>query len=159
MFVDAASSLSSERSNNPFGIKVGSATQHWIDEGKAVLGSKASDGGQFLIFKDEATANVAHDELLYNNPAYSGLTVDAAMKKWSGYGPATTDTTLNPDGTPASTDSSSTKTYEQTIWDKYNITPLHILQLFDPPFYLIFRHFYLLDAYIPVKNLLLFSFF
>ena len=112
-------------SNNPFGIKVGSATQHWIDEGKARLGSKASDGGQFLVFKDEATANAAHDELLYNNPAYSGLTVDAAMKQWSGYGPATTnatDTTTNPDGSTTSTNNTPDKSYQQTIWDKYDIS-------------------------------------
>lgn len=71
--------------NNPFGIKVGPATQHWIDEGKATIGSTAKDGGQFLRFNDENIANLAYQDLLYNSGIYSGLTVDEAMKKWSGY--------------------------------------------------------------------------
>jgi len=69
--------------NNPFGIKQGPATEHWIAEGKAKPGVEATDGGRFLEFNDENTALQAYGELLYG-PTYSNLTVDDAMKKWSG---------------------------------------------------------------------------
>ena len=73
--------------NNPFGIKQGGATQHWLDEGKAVLGSTSSEPGStpFLVFKDKATADAAYDALLYDSGVYAGKTVDQAMKLWSNY--------------------------------------------------------------------------
>lgn len=108
--------------NNPYGIKLGSATKHWVDEGLARVGSNASDGGQFLVFKDPATAEKAHDELLYDNPLYSGLTVDAALKKWSGYGPSSS--TADTSSETGDTSTTPSKSYSQTIWDKYNITQL-----------------------------------
>lgn len=70
--------------NNPFGIKQGGATQKWVDQGLAVVGGEAKDGGKFLIFKDAPTAQAAYEDLLYNSGVYSGLTVDEAMHKWSG---------------------------------------------------------------------------
>ena len=69
--------------NNPFGIKVGTSTKHWVNEGKAKLGPVALDGGQFLIFNDSKSADEAYNELLYG-PNYSDLTVDSALRKWSG---------------------------------------------------------------------------
>ena len=73
-------------SNNPFGIKYGGATKHWVTEGKATLGSKALDGGVFLNFKDKETANQAYEELLYDSRVYRGLTVHEAMRVWTGHG-------------------------------------------------------------------------
>jgi len=70
--------------NNPLNIKLGGATQQWLQQG-ATLGSQAKDGGQFLKFQNPQQGFVAGMQLL-QSPVYSGLTVDAAMKKWSGGG-------------------------------------------------------------------------
>lgn len=67
--------------NNMYGIKQGSLTQHWLDEGLALPGNPGKDGGTFLVFKDQATEEAARNELLASS-LYSGLTVDEAMKLW-----------------------------------------------------------------------------
>jgi len=74
--------------NNPLNIKIGKATQHWIDEGLAVPGSMAKDGGQFLKFKTPEIGKRAAEELLFKSGVYSNLTVEQAARKWSnkGYG-------------------------------------------------------------------------
>lgn len=76
-----------ERHNNPLNIKVGPATQHWVDEGLAEVGEPAKDGGNFLRFKSPLTGLRAGQELL-SGPRYNNLSVDEAMKAWSnkGYG-------------------------------------------------------------------------
>lgn len=133
--------------NNPYGIKAGSLTNHWVDEGLAVIGGKASDGGNFLIFKDPQTADMAYDELLYG-PAYSSLTLDQAMKKWSGYGPAKTGSistdysNLNNAATGAVKDNIGAgmfaynnnklpkpTAYDETIWNRYNIDTIRDKEL------------------------------
>ncbi len=74
--------------NNPFNIKVGTDTQAYITDGSASVGSTATDGGNFLKFKDRTAAVNAAQKLLFSSGVYKGLTVDAALKKWSnnGYG-------------------------------------------------------------------------
>lgn len=74
--------------NNPFNIKVGSETQQYIASGKASVGSTATDGGNFLKFNSRNDAVTAAQGLLFSSGVYKGLTVDAALKKWSnnGYG-------------------------------------------------------------------------
>jgi hypothetical protein len=76
-----------QRMNNPYNIKRGPGTEHWIDKGLAEPGEKAEDGGQFLKFKDPSYGEQAGLELL-QGPGYRNLTVDAALKRWSnnGYG-------------------------------------------------------------------------
>lgn len=69
--------------NNPFNIKVGSETQQYITDGSATVGSAATDGGNFLAFKDRNSAVTAAQKLLFSSGVYKGLTVDAALKKWS----------------------------------------------------------------------------
>lgn len=74
--------------NNPFNMKVGDQTQQYITNGQASVGRAAPDGGNFLTFKDRNSAITAAQGLLFNSGVYKGLTVDAALKKWSnnGYG-------------------------------------------------------------------------
>lgn len=76
-----------QRHNNPYNIKYGPATKHWVDEGLATVGEKAQDGGQFMKFQDAQVGERAGRELL-QGPGYRDLTVDAALKRWSnnGYG-------------------------------------------------------------------------
>ena len=87
LFTAQAAREGSTLPGNPWGIKLGGLTKHWVDEGLAKINpNKAKDGGQFLIFKDEATANAARDEMLFGGKSiYTGKTVDAAMKLWSNY--------------------------------------------------------------------------
>src|SRR5437667_3482135 len=75
------------RNNNPLNLKYGEATRHWVDEGHAELGDKATDGGQFLKFKTPEEGFTAARELL-SSPHYSGLSVNDELHKWSnkGYG-------------------------------------------------------------------------
>lgn len=80
--------ISTADMNNPFNIKVGSDTQQYIQQGTASVGRAAPDGGNFLTFKDRNTGVSAAQNLLFSSGVYKGLTVDAALKKWSnnGYG-------------------------------------------------------------------------
>lgn len=74
------------RNNNPLNIKLGGRTKHWVDEGLATVeASPAQDGGNFLVFKDAETGLKAAEELIKSD-IYSGLSLDAALKKWSGGG-------------------------------------------------------------------------
>jgi hypothetical protein len=68
-------------------VKRGAATEYLIKEGSAELGEAASDGGNFLRFKDARTGMLAAERLL-TGPLYNNLTIDAALRKWSnnGYG-------------------------------------------------------------------------
>ena len=76
-----------QRMNNPYNIKLGRGTQHWVDEGLAEVGETAQDGRKFIKFNDPQVGERAGLELL-QGPGYRELTVDAAMKRWSnnGYG-------------------------------------------------------------------------
>ena len=80
--------ISTSSMNNPFNMKVGPATQSYITGGQASVGRAAPDGGNFLTFKDRNAAIDAAKSLLFSSGVYKGLTVDAALKKWSnsGYG-------------------------------------------------------------------------
>lgn len=74
------------RNNNPLNIKLGSATKHWVDSGLATVDkSAATDGGNFLVFKDAATGLQAAEELIRSG-VYSNLDLNSALKKWSGGG-------------------------------------------------------------------------
>lgn len=74
------------RNNNPLNIKLGARTKHWVDEGLATVEKAAAeDGGNFLVFKDAETGLKAAEELIKSD-LYSGLSLDAALKKWSGGG-------------------------------------------------------------------------
>src|SRR5438876_12456469 len=86
MFIEPRKTLPT-RNNNPLNLKYGEATRHWVDEGHAELGDKATDGGQFLKFKTPEEGFTAARELL-SSPHYSGLSVNDALHKWSnqGYG-------------------------------------------------------------------------
>jgi hypothetical protein len=72
------------RTNNPGNIKWGSFAK---SQGGVDSGIQASDGGTFAMFPDYTAGRTAQINLLQNS-AYSPLTVDAAMKRWSnnGYG-------------------------------------------------------------------------
>jgi hypothetical protein len=74
-----------QRHNNPYNVKRGAATEHWIEQGLAEPGDKATDGGQFLRFKDPKIGAQAGRELLLG-AGYRDLTVEDAMRKWSGKG-------------------------------------------------------------------------
>ena len=73
-----------QRNNNPLNIKMGGYTANapgitGIDQ------IAASDGGNFLIFNSpEAGFNAA--KMLLKSDLYSTLTVDQALRKWSGSG-------------------------------------------------------------------------
>lgn len=75
--------ISTADMNNPFNIKAGGQTTQYIDQGKASMGRAAPDGGNFLTFKDRNDAVSAAQDLLFKSGVYKGLTVDAALKKWS----------------------------------------------------------------------------
>ena len=76
-----------QRNKNPMNIKYGGATRHWVDEGLATIeGNQAADGGHFLVFKSLEDGIAAAAELLFDSGVYSNLTVNDAMKKWSGNG-------------------------------------------------------------------------
>ena len=83
-------STRADLNNNPTNIKVPSggiaeAQQRYGDPGATVDPTPALDGGSFIKFSSpEAGANAT--TTLLKSPVYSGLTVDAAMKKWSGGG-------------------------------------------------------------------------
>lgn len=80
--------ISTASMNNPFNMKVGPATQQYISNGDASVGRAATDGGNFLTFKDRNSAINAAKSLLFSSGTYKGLSVDQALKKWSnnGYG-------------------------------------------------------------------------
>lgn len=74
------------RNNNPLNIKSSSATSTY-DGVKGVDPIPASDGGKFLTFNSPEDGFNAAKRLIQTS-GYKGLTVDAAMKRWSnsGYG-------------------------------------------------------------------------
>lgn len=72
--------------NNPLNVKQGGATQKWVDNGTAVIGRRATDGGNFLKFNSPQEGIQAAKDLLFNSGIYSNLTVNEAMKKWSNGG-------------------------------------------------------------------------
>lgn len=78
-----------ERHNNPLNIKRGRATEYLVKNGTATVGEAASDEGNFLKFKNPRDGMDAATRLLVG-PLYNGLSVDAALRKWSngGYGGA-----------------------------------------------------------------------
>jgi hypothetical protein len=69
------------RNNNPLNIKISPFSKQY----GAFEGSPATDGGKFAAFPDEATGLKAARDLL-RNPNYTKLSLDAAMKRWSGNG-------------------------------------------------------------------------
>ena len=74
------------RNNNPLNIKASAATSTY--SGVAGLDpSPAQDGGQFLVFQSPEAGFQAAKRLIQTE-GYRGLTVDAALRRWSnnGYG-------------------------------------------------------------------------
>jgi hypothetical protein len=79
-----------DRNNNPLNIKVPSAglqeaIKRYGDAGLTIDPSPATDGGQFLKFSSPEAGFKAAETLL-SMPLYNNLSVDAAMRKWSGGG-------------------------------------------------------------------------
>ncbi len=79
-----------DRNNNPGNIKVPSgglaqAQQMYGDPGLSVDPTPASDGGYFLKFSSPQYGDQATTTHL-TSPTYSNMTVDQAMKTWSGGG-------------------------------------------------------------------------
>jgi len=73
-----------QRNNNPLNIKASSYTQSF--PGVAGLDpSPASDGGNFLVF-DSPQSGLAAAERLITSGSYTNLSVDAALRRWSGGG-------------------------------------------------------------------------
>lgn len=78
-----------QRNNNPANIKVPAAgieeaRKRYNDPGATIDPSPATDGGYFIKFSSPEKGTAAIGELLKSG--YSGLTVDAAMRRWSGGG-------------------------------------------------------------------------
>lgn len=69
------------RMNNPLNIKYGP----YAEKFGAKAGVKATDGGVFAFFPDEATGIRAAKNLL-RSPSYAELPLTAAMRRWSGGG-------------------------------------------------------------------------
>lgn len=69
------------RNNNPLNIKYGNFASGY----GATRGSAATDGGNFANFPDEATGLRAARDLL-RSQSYSSLTLEQAMRRWSGNG-------------------------------------------------------------------------
>lgn len=73
-----------QRNNNPLNIKSSTATSTY----SGVVGLDpipATDGGQFLVFNSPESGFAAAKRLLQTS-GYSNLTVDQALKRWSGGG-------------------------------------------------------------------------
>jgi hypothetical protein len=69
------------RHNNPLNIKYGEfATKYG-----ATMGQKSTDGGSFALFPDVQTGIRAAKDLLKGS-SYSGLSLEKAMRRWSGGG-------------------------------------------------------------------------
>ena len=68
-----------QRYNNPLNIKHGGKSKKWVDEGKAEIGVN-----KFLKFKCEEDGFQAARDLL--KEAYSNISLEKAMRKWSGGG-------------------------------------------------------------------------
>jgi len=78
------------KNNNPANIKYNSTGfNKTLDKAgiNYTIGTKATDGGNFLKFNSIEDGNKAQS-LLLKSPSYQNLTIDAAMKRWSnsGYG-------------------------------------------------------------------------
>lgn len=79
-----------DRNNNPTNIKLPKgglevAKQRYGDPGLSVDPAPATDGGQFLKFSTPEYGHKATGTLL-TSPGYANLTVDKALKAWSGGG-------------------------------------------------------------------------
>lgn len=73
-----------QRNNNPLNLKASAATSTYAGV-KGVDPRPATDGGKFLVF-DSPESGFAAAKRLLNAPSYKGLSVDAAMRRWSGGG-------------------------------------------------------------------------
>jgi hypothetical protein len=69
------------RNNNPLNIKYGSFAGNY----GAIKGSVATDGGNFAAFPSESTGLKAAKDLLKSS-GYKNLSLEAAMRRWSGKG-------------------------------------------------------------------------
>ena len=73
-----------QRNNNPLNIKASKTTSQY--PGVAGLDPKpASDGGQFLVFNSPEAGFTAAKRLITSG-GYSNLSVDQALRRWSGSG-------------------------------------------------------------------------
>jgi len=74
------------RNNNPLNVKYGGTTKKWVDNSLAILDPiPAADGGYFLKFNTVKDGWRAATDLLTSN-IYADLSIDAALRKWSGGG-------------------------------------------------------------------------
>lgn len=74
-----------DRNNNPLNVKASSYTSGF----GGVLGaeqSSAADGGNFLVFDSPEAGFAAAQELWRNGKSYQGVSVDTALRRWSGGG-------------------------------------------------------------------------
>ncbi len=67
--------------NNPLNLKYAK----WEDKYGATPGKAGTDGGRFALFPDVETAYKAYKQLL-GSDAYKDLSLEKAMRKWSGNG-------------------------------------------------------------------------
>lgn len=76
-----------QRNLNPLNLKVSPFTQKFVDNGMATVDPvPATDGGYFLKFNDLGAAITASKNLLFEGANYKNLSVDAALRRWSGKG-------------------------------------------------------------------------
>lgn len=73
-----------QRNNNPLNIKASGVTTAYPGV-SGIDPSPATDGGQFLVF-ESPQAGLDAAKRLITNPNYAGLSVDAALQRWSGGG-------------------------------------------------------------------------
>lgn len=81
---NASASNRPQRNNNPLNIKKSGVTSAYPGV-SGVDPSPATDGGQFLTF-NTPEAGFAAAKRLIQSDSYKNLSVDAAMKRWSGNG-------------------------------------------------------------------------
>lgn len=82
---DNNTNYSTANDGNPLNITLGPATQKYVDSGQATV--KTANGLKFLSFKDPAVGLQAAQTMLFDPKGnYASMSVDAALKKWSGGG-------------------------------------------------------------------------
>jgi hypothetical protein len=75
----------SDRNNNPLNIKASGYTSSFAGV-MGLEGSPAADGGNFLVFDSPEAGFAAAQELWRNGNAYQNVSVDTALRRWSGGG-------------------------------------------------------------------------
>ena len=81
---NTSGSTRADKNNNPLNIKVSGTTLQY--PGVSGIDTKpATDGGNFLVF-DSPEAGIQAASRLIRTPGYMSLSVDSALRRWSGNG-------------------------------------------------------------------------